>query len=615
LARAAGQRNLPGTMAERPAGRGALNGPALLLVGLVVLSPWPVGSAYLRTTQAIAILGLLASLLALVMSWRAERSSAAPAPSVWPADLVALGAVLVLWSLALAQLLPLPPALHTWLAPGSAALWHPAPAAAAAVLGAGSRPSSVDPAATARWLAFSAAVLGLVLVAGPALRSRATVLRASIAVVSAGVLVASYGLAARLLFGDKLYGVFAVPTIAPFGPFVSKNHFAGYVELSACLALGLAAGLADESRSGPGRLSWLDSRRAGWVVAAWGAAVVLVIAVPVSLSRGGMVSLAAGLAAFAGIRLSTRPGQAVGLRGAILAVGGLALVAVMLALLLPDTARDRVRTLGGVDQAGVYRLDVWRDSLHLATSSLAVGSGFGAYADALPRFKTGAGDVGVEHAENDYLELLCEGGLVGAALAAIAVAGLLAAGWRVVRDEPHRLSRGVRAGALAGLTALLVHSVFDFNLRIPSNALLAGFLLSCVLSQSSAVVPTTSGRSGRRGLLGTVVLACALLVALFLALIGRWTPDQVDTGALQRVAVGAPGLRGAALERDIVAHLQGRPGDANAWAALAWLRLPRSASEAAALAGWSQVLDPRHAALRQATQRVMDAAQSQPRKP
>jgi hypothetical protein len=103
-------------------------------------------------------------------------------------------------------------------------------------------------------------------------------------------------------------------------------------------------------------------------------------------------------------------------------------------------------------------------------------------------------------------------------------------------------------------------------------------------------------------------------MALFFAVIGRWTPGHVDTGDLRRAAVGAPGLRGAALERDVVAHLRQRPGVASAWAALAWLRLPRSADEAAALAGWSQALDPRHAALRQATQRVIDAAQSQPRR-
>jgi hypothetical protein len=42
--------------------------------------------------------------------------------------------------------------------------------------------------------------------------------------VAGAVLVAFYSFAARLIFGNKLYGIWNVPTIAPFGPFVSKNH-------------------------------------------------------------------------------------------------------------------------------------------------------------------------------------------------------------------------------------------------------------------------------------------------------------------------------------------------------------------------------------------------------
>ncbi len=271
---------------------------------------------------------------------------------------------------------------------------------------------SLDPAATLRWLAFSAAVIGFALVASRGLRTRSVLLRASVCVVGGALLVAVYGLVARLLFGDKLYGFLSVPTITPFGPFVSKNHFAGYVEMAACLAVGLACGLADEARRGAERLSWLESRRASWVVAAWGAAAVLVLAVPVSLSRGGVVSLATGLVAFAAIRLGLRPARGVGMRRAVLALSALGAVAVALALLLPTEARDRVRTLGGVDSSGSYRLATWHDSLHLFAASPVLGSGFGALADALPRFKTGAGDVRVEHVENDYLELLCEGGLL-----------------------------------------------------------------------------------------------------------------------------------------------------------------------------------------------------------
>ena len=148
--------------------------------------------------------------------------------------------------------------------------------------------------------------MALALAAVPALRVRRLLLRATVAIVAGGVAVALYALVAKLAFGNKLYGIWSVPTVAPFGPFVNKNHFAGYVELAALLAVGLASGLASEARRGPDALSWIESRRARWVVAAWGAAVILILAVAVSLSRGGVVSLAAGLVTFAGLRLGGR---------------------------------------------------------------------------------------------------------------------------------------------------------------------------------------------------------------------------------------------------------------------------------------------------------------------
>jgi hypothetical protein len=38
--------------------------------------------------------------------------------------------------------------------------------------------------------------------------------------------------------------------------------------------------------------------------------------------------------------------------------------------------------------------------------------------------------------------------------------------------NPSRLVRGTTIGALAGITAILVHSFGDFNLNIPANAIL-----------------------------------------------------------------------------------------------------------------------------------------------
>jgi len=53
-------------------------------------------------------------------------------------------------------------------------------------------------------------------------------------------------------------------------------------------------------------------------------------------------------------------------------------------------------------------------------------------------------------------------------------------------QNPSRFVRGVTLGAMSGITAILVHSIVDFNLHIPANALLFTVLTAIVI----APVPT-----------------------------------------------------------------------------------------------------------------------------
>jgi O-antigen ligase len=571
-----------------------------VLVVLVVLSPWPFGSAHLRTTQAIALVSLATALGALLWDGWHRQLQLPPRAILWP--------LLGLWALAVFQLIPLPEALHRALAPGSAAVWHSDVPAAAAVLGPGPHPISLYPEATRRWLAFATGVIALALAAAPALRERRLLLRASTAVVGGALLVAVYGFVARLAFGDKLFGLWSVPTVAPFGPFVSKNHFAGYVELAALLAVGLATGLADEARHGRAWLSWIEGRRSKWVVVAWGAAFVLVLAVPASLSRGGVVSLCAGLLVFRALRLWTRGASRLSPHGLAMSFAAALLAAAAVAALLPAEARSRVLTLAGVttDQSGSYRIGVWRDTLRLVGSSPVVGLGFGAYGDALPRFKTAAGHLGIEHAENDHLEFLAEGGGLGALLGGLSGLVLFLSGLKGVRTEEHRLARALLAAALAGGGAVYVHSAFDFNLRIPSNALMAALLAAvCAACTLRASGPTAVRGKGVMPWSGLPVLAGSLLTGV----LSPWSEPRWDPAVLARAASSPRAdLRRSSLESEITALLRRRPGQAAAWVDLAWLRLPKSPEEASALARWGVTLDPQHQELAQASALLRDSA-------
>jgi O-antigen ligase len=577
------------------------------LVVLVVVAPWPYGGTDPRVVQGLTVVTLTLALWAAAARTFHARRERAPVPA-WP--------LAGLFGLAVLQVVPMPRGLLTLLAPGPAALYYPETAAAAAVLGPGAHPISLDPDATRRALAFAAGLVALALAAVPALRARRLALASATIVCGGALAVAVYGVVARTLFGNLLFGRIVVPTVAPFGPFVSKNHFAGYVEMAALLAAGLALGLADEARRSKAALSWVGSPRAGRVVLAGGAAVAMALAVLISLSRGGASSLAAGAVALVGLRLHARRRARATFRGwaaGALVIGvGLGALAV-----LPPEARDRLATLAGMsrDNSGQFRLGVWADTLRLSARSPALGHGFGAYADALPAYKTGLGYVTVEHAESDVLEVLAEGGLLALALTMAALFFVARAAAGGLPAQGDRLRRGLGLGAGAGAAALLVHSAFDFNLRIPSNALLFSFLAALALSASDpspADRPPGEGQAApgpQPSRLATLAWATALALALVLALVTPVAPTRALPEAALAFAVkgGRPvtPLRVAQATRAVEGHLRGRPAQAEAWLFLAWLRSAAGdRAQATALARYAASLDPQRSALVEAAARI-----------
>jgi hypothetical protein len=317
------------------------------------------------------------------------------------------------------------------------------------------------------------------------------------------------------------------------------------------------------------------------------------------------------------IRFAGRQGSSGSPRALVLAAAGLLVVALGVAWVLPQEARSRLSTLASTRTGGPdpFRLGVWRDSLRLAASSPFLGSGLGAFEDALPRFKTTASEHRVEHAENDYIEALAEGG--GGALTLFAVAAFsgLGLGLRRQRAEPHRLARGLAAGALGGLVALLVHSAFDFNLRIPSNALLFGLLFAIALPPDARVAETGAEENAGAFRVRTLVVPSFILaVTAALGFFASWAPRRLDAARLVRRPASADALRTRALGGDATEQLRRRPADAQAWIVLAWLRAPASPPEAGELASWGVGLDPEHVALRRAAETV-SGAQIQPRRP
>lgn len=553
------------------------------LVALAVLSPWPFGGVPRWWVTGITGVGLVVAAGVLSHQLRRGGFLSTALPLVGP---------VALFVLALAQLLPLPPWLHSLMAPGSYRVWHPAEPAAAEVLGNGWRPISIFPAATCSWIAMAGAIGTLVVLGAPAARERRVVIAAAWTLVAAGTVVAVYGIVARVAFGPLLYGRIVVPTVMPFGPFVNKNHFAAYVSLSAVLALGLGWGLARQA-AGSGEAKEAAAPP-GSAVVAYGMAMAMLISVLLSLSRAGALGLAAGVSTFL-IAAALARRRRRSLRWPVAA--GLAVATVIVLSQLPSHVYGRLGTLMRWRQetSASFRLNLWQDSLRTWRQSPWLGYGFAAYADALPPQKTAAEIYRVEHAENDGLELAVEGGAAGVMMVALCVALPVAAIARRLKSCD-RVTRGIVCGALGAAAAFLVHGLFDFPFHIPAAVLSLAVVVALAGAAGGASV-----HSGGRSL--AIAVGVLLGAATALAFAGA-VPDPRATRTLALRAAGtgdAEGrrLRLALAEASVLSDLERRPADPEAWLALAWIRHAEGLrQEGERLADYAVSLDPMRPELR-----------------
>ena len=560
-----------------------------ILIALAGLAPWPFGSTPPWAVHALTLIAL-ATALAVSLTQARRGAITVPRAPLWPvAILVALGFI---------QLVPLPASVHAWLAPGSAALWHPDEPAASLVLTARARPISVYPAATSAWLATTGALIALALVAAPALGRRRTTMTVTWTLVGAGTLVAVYGVVARTVFGPLLYGHIAVPTVSPFGPFVNKNHFAGYVEMPALLGLGLGRGLWRQQAKASDGGTPSPSPAA---LIAFGASVTMMMAVLLSLSRGGALGVVSGVAVLAIVDYVTARHR--GALGKVVAPIGLAAVLVLIVAFLPGEVHERLLGIARRDdQSTLYRLAIWKDSLRAWIASPLLGQGLGAFGDVIPRFKTTAGLFRVEHPENEPLEIAVEGGLLALAAAGSALTLLFIRSVRAIRGHRDRVFRGMVTGALAGMVALTVHGLVDFNLRSPSNAT----MFVALAALAAAPLGTMARPGSRRWLFVAALVAIAIVPAGFPA---PWAILRDAHGSATKATRSAPesaALRVSLTERRSGEYLQRRPADPEGWLLASWTMAARGrAADAAAVARYAATLDPSNPQLLEQAKTIM----------
>jgi O-antigen ligase len=137
------------------------------------------------------------------------------------------------------------------------------------------------------------------------------------------------------------------------------------------------------------------------------------------------------------------------------------------------------------------RVQIWTDTLHVIAAYRWTGCGLGAYERGLYQFKTAAPTNTVDYAHNDYLQMAAELGVPGVLLLAALAVWVFGRTLRVVVFMRGSPNWALACGLLGAFLAIAVHSLADFNLYVPANALAFAWLAGL----STGLVPGPSRRT------------------------------------------------------------------------------------------------------------------------
>jgi len=245
--------------------------------------------------------------------------------------------------------------------------------------------------------------------------------------------------------------------------FGNPDHLAGYMEMALPLVLGLF--LLGFQRGTKFFLIYLS--------------FLLLTALILSLSRGSWFGSITGLTLMAACLLFDRYFKR---KGLVLSIIGVTFASVLIVLsttpvverVLTLTERDPETNLSG-------RLIAWGGAVRMIETHPVWGTGPGTFAFAFTRYQPSGLKGHYNMAHNDYLHFVSEVGLPLIAIIIWMIIALYRKGYRKLKN-PSRLVRGITLGAMAGITAILVHSAGDFNLHIPANAIVFTVLAAIVVS-------------------------------------------------------------------------------------------------------------------------------------
>ncbi len=368
------------------------------------------------------------------------------------------------------QMIPLPGAVVRFLSPEAFKIYH----TNQAITGPASSwmPLTVNLKATlSEFFRYASYVMYYILTVQ--LLSRKQMLKTSVLVIAVfgGLLAFSSILQFYLTDDMALWFRYTPRNSIVVGPYVNHNHYAGLMEMIFPIVLGLF--LFYRPRIGStsilkGIAEIFNQEKANIHILIGTAALLVIVSIFVSLSRGAMISTCFSLVIFTFFLMQRKISR--GNTMVIMAI--IVLSALSIGWFGWDQIFERFAKLKNA-QGIIYesRLTFWQDTKQIINHFKLTGAGMGSFAHIYPLFRSINSNRILVHAHNDYLEMLAEGGIIAFVLAAWFLGCVFYRTYKIFKKRRDAFSIYIYTGSITAMVCILFHSFTDFNMHIGANGL------------------------------------------------------------------------------------------------------------------------------------------------
>lgn len=298
----------------------------------------------------------------------------------------------------------------------------------------------------------------------------------------------------------------------PFGPYYNMGQAACLMGMCFCVGMGILLSTFQKGWRAPGEGGPADAWALRFLVG--GGLGLLAAGVWFTHSRSALVAILIGLGATLGLAISSFSfGRG---RARLLAV---LIGATILSLGLLALAGPLGRTAWSPDVSLDWRGSMWRSGIQMIFDRPLTGSGWGAVRYAFPVYQGSEITGTVEHIHSDWMEILCEGGLIGFSIYGAAVLFTFFRSIKSWRRGMNPVSRCLKAGALSAAAVFMIYGITDFHLPTPASAALFFFILATMSARVDRKIPYSGVPGGgdffRRRLAGWALVGVIFSLTTF----------------------------------------------------------------------------------------------------